>query len=185
MEKVADRHSEWIKMSLKFAPSSIAEDIVQAAYIRLMKYADADKIIFDDGRVNTSYVWRAIYSEALEFHKKNDRIRSKMPTESLDEPKQYLDGRYLDPEEEALDEAQAAWNRLLAKIDEEVKTWNFYEQKLFFLYKDNPFSLRQLGKEVEISWVSVHHTITKCKKIIKDKFWEDFEDYKNGDFHLI
>ena len=42
-----------------------------------------------------------------------------------------------------------------------------------------------MAKETNISSVNIFHTLKKGKNIIRDKFEEDYEDYKNGDYDLI
>ena len=45
--------------------------------------------------------------------------------------------------------------------------------------------MRKLAKETHISVTSIFNSCKNYKDIIKSKFGEDFEDYLNGDFHLI
>jgi hypothetical protein len=42
-----------------------------------------------------------------------------------------------------------------------------------------------MSGETNISSTNIFHTLKKGKNIIKDKFLEDYQDYKNGDYDLI
>jgi hypothetical protein len=42
-----------------------------------------------------------------------------------------------------------------------------------------------MAKDTKISFVNIFHTLKKGKNIMKDKFGEDYEDYKNEDYDLI
>ena len=42
-----------------------------------------------------------------------------------------------------------------------------------------------MARETEISSVNIFHTLKKGKNIMNQKFAEDYEDFKNGDFDLI
>ena len=45
LKEVAKHHKEWIKTVTALGGGSYSEDIVQEMYIKLYKYADANKII--------------------------------------------------------------------------------------------------------------------------------------------
>jgi hypothetical protein len=42
-----------------------------------------------------------------------------------------------------------------------------------------------MSEHTKISWVSLFHTIKKCKRKIKENLKEDIEDYKNKDYDKI
>ena len=45
LEKVAERHTEWVNIIKGFGEYEYAEDLVQECYITLYKYANEEKII--------------------------------------------------------------------------------------------------------------------------------------------
>ena len=45
--------------------------------------------------------------------------------------------------------------------------------------------MRKLSKDSNISVTSIFNSCKNYKQILNTKFVEDFQDYINGDFHLI
>ena len=99
---------------------------------------------------------------------------------------------YLDDEEtkqqveyiDSLDE-QVAYNKICTLIDDHIDNWRWYERILFLLYRDSGLSIRGIAAETGISWVSIYHTLKAAKQELKEKFGEDYDDYKNDDYELI
>jgi len=88
------------------------------------------------------------------------------------------------PDDSQMDE-QLAFHKICTMIDEHIEGWRWYEKKLFTLYRDTDLSIRAIAKETNISWVSIFNTLKHAKKEIKNKFKEDYEDYKNKDYDRI
>jgi hypothetical protein len=70
-------------------------------------------------------------------------------------------------------------------ITETVKSWHWYDQMLFNLYRDSGLSYRQISAVTGISFKSIYSTITNCKKSLKHEVKEHYEDYINQDYELI
>jgi predicted DNA-binding protein YlxM (UPF0122 family) len=82
-------------------------------------------------------------------------------------------------------EKEEAYYKLLMKIQDEVDSWHWYDQKLFEVYKDTDLSIRDIAKETTISSSSIFNTLKNCKAKIREAVGEEYEDYKNTDFELI
>jgi hypothetical protein len=82
-------------------------------------------------------------------------------------------------------EEQEAYNDICLLIDEEIENWNWYDRKLFKLYRDNDFSMRDIAKETNISLISIFHSIKNYKEILKDKFQQDYQNYITNDYNNI
>ena len=80
---------------------------------------------------------------------------------------------------------QIAFNKLCQLIDNEVESWEWYNKKLFKLYRDSNLSIRGIAQETNISWVSIFNSLKNAKNKIKNKFQEDWDDYENNDFESI
>ncbi len=78
-----------------------------------------------------------------------------------------------------------AYNDICLMIDEEIENWHFYDKKLFKLYRDTDFSMRDIAKETTISLISIFHSIKNYKSILKDKFQQDYDDYINNDYSNV
>ena len=78
-----------------------------------------------------------------------------------------------------------AFERLLSRISGEMSSWHRYDRILSEKYFKSDYSLRDLADGTGISLTSIFNTIKTNKKILKNKFAEDWEDFKNGDYHKI
>lgn len=175
LNKVAERHNEWINIVNSFGEYDLAEDIVQEAYIVLYKYANEEKIIKDDivSRGYMFFTLRTTWLQYLNTKKKIKKVR-------LDDDEVYI--QIQDYSE--MDE-QIGYNELTKKIDKHVEHWRWYDKTLFKLYSNTDMSIRKIAKETNISWVSIFNTLKKCKNELKELFKEDYEDFKNEDYDRI
>ena len=172
---VAKQHDEWVDIVKSFGETRYAEDIVQEAYIALYKYAVPENVM-EDGRIRRGYMFFTLRSLYYQFYNK----RKKVNKISLDSEENFLQL----PDESNLAE-QEAFHKICTMIDEQMEDWNWYNRKLFKLYRDTDLSIRKIASETHISWVSIFNTLKNCKEEIRKNLSEHYEDYKNGDFERI
>jgi hypothetical protein len=60
-------------------------------------------------------------------------------------------------------------NNIDAQIDEVLNKMYWFDRKLFNLYRKEKHTIRSLSKATKISHVTVHKTISKCKKLLAKK----------------
>ena len=171
LEELSKHHEEWIKMVNKFGEFNYAEDFVQSMYLRVDHYTAYDKVI-QNGKVNKGYVWcvlRSMYFTHLAEKKRNQRV-------SIGE------GFLI---EDRVNEVDENYGVLLYKIDNEMKTWDWYDTMLFKLYKDKDLSMRDIAEETNISLSSIFNTIKNCKQRLRDNVGEDYQDFINEDYELL
>ena len=175
LAKVAERHNEWIRIIESFGEYDFAEDLVQQCYLTLYKYADEKKII-KNGVVSRGYLYFTLRSLYFQYYNSKRKIN-----------KVYLDDEEYTEEIQNLDtlDEQVAYNEICILIDEHIDNWRWYERRLFILYRDSGLSIRGIAAETNISWVSIYNTLKTAKEELKEKFGEDYDDYKNNDFELI
>ena len=82
-------------------------------------------------------------------------------------------------------EEQEAYHRLCLLVDEVSQDWTWYNRKLFKPYSTTDLSIRKIAANTSISWVSIYNTLKNCKKDIKEKLNEDWDDLKNKDYDRI
>jgi DNA-directed RNA polymerase specialized sigma24 family protein len=173
LNQVAQHHKEWIKIINSFGEYDYAEDIVQETYIALYKYADATKIIDASGNVRKGYVFFTLKSLFFQYYNKKMKVNKV----SIDEQFTLFDDSNLDEHE--------AYNNICLLIDEEIKNWHWYDEKLFKLYRDSDMSMRDIAKETNISLISIFNSIKNYKEILNTKFNKDYQDYINNDYNGI
>jgi|TARA_R110002049_G_scaffold220827_1_gene392380 hypothetical protein len=197
--KIYRYHKEWIAMTESLGGGLYSEDIVMEAYIKLDKYNCEHKII-KNGKVSKGYMYFVLRSLFVDYIRQANKIK-KVNIDVL----YTLSGKtwFIDPSSASATQRglkqnaekvhydsenvkkEYAYGRICSKIDNEIKTWHWYDKKMFELYKDTPLTIRAMSGETNISSTNIFHTLKKGKKIIKDKFLEDYQDYKNGDYDLI
>lgn len=186
MELLSKYHNLWISMGLSMGiPQHLVEDIVQEMYLRLNKYVkNPEKIMYNETDVNKFYVYitiKNLYNDYLKERSRNQVIR-------LDDIEVTYEIVEPTPEGQlkAEIEKQKAEERLVDMIQQEVSSWDrWYDQKLFKVYYETDISMRKLSADTNISVTSIFNSCKNYKQILNTKLAEDFQDYINGDFHLI
>ena len=172
---VASQHEDWIKIVNGFGEFNYAEDIVQEAYIRLIKYAKPYNII-KNNKVSRGYMFFTLRSLYFQYYHSKRKIQKI----SIDDEENFLQIA----DETNLEEHEA-FNRVCTLIDEVAEDWTWFDRKLFKLYRDTDLSIRKIATETNISWVSIFNTLKNCKTDVQSKLGETYEDYKNEDYDRI
>ena len=182
LKEVAKHHKEWVQTCRAIGGGNFAEDIVQEMYIKLYKYANAEKII-KNGILQKGYVFFALKSIIYTLAKEKSLILK----ENIENHHIADDTDY--EEEQAFFRFNEKINKYLKTLENKSKTENneryWYDGKMFQMYKDSNLSMRKLAELSGISFVSIFHTLKNVKKDLRKNFQEDWEDYLNGDYDKI
>jgi DNA-directed RNA polymerase specialized sigma24 family protein len=173
LAKVAQHHDEWVKVIHTFGEYDYAEDIVQESYIALYKYADADKLLDLQGEVRKGYMYFTLRSLFYQYYNKKKKVNKV----NFDDQWELFDDSNI--------EEHKAYNDICLLIDEEIKNWDWYDRKLFKLYRDSDMSMRDIAKETNISLISIFNSIKNYKIILKEKFEKDYQDYITNDYNMM
>jgi DNA-directed RNA polymerase specialized sigma24 family protein len=175
LKEVAKHHKEWVRTCKALGGGDFSEDIVQEMYIKLWKYASAEKII-KDGILQKGYVFFALRSVLYALKSEQKLVYKEEINDDLLEDK-------TDHEEE---EAFEKFCGLIdSYLDEREKGKNWYATKVFQIYRETNLSMRKMAKLSNISWVSIFHTLKNVKQDLRNEFQEDWDDYQNGDYDKI
>lgn len=175
LELLSKRHSEWVYMAMYVGcPEHYAEDVVQEVYLKLYKHRKNIhvKLVGNDGDVNKSYMFISI----------KNMVADVMTRETKDV---NYDEFYTQAYEQPNMEKEMAFNRLMNKIKVEVDSWENYHKILFKTYAMTDLTMRSLGEGTGRGLNHIFNNIAICKAELKEKFSEDFEDFKNGDYDKI
>lgn len=184
LELLSKNHSTWIAMGLSIGiPRHLVEDFIHEMYLRLNKYVgDPKKIMYNKKEVNKFYIYVTLKNLWGDYAKAKGRHKI-IRIDDYEVNFEIVDAA---PEDNVNYSKQKAEDKMLNKIKTEVESWeHWYDRKLFKVYYETDISMRKLAKETNISVTSIFNSCKNYKDIIKSKFGEDFEDYINGDFHLI
>ena len=182
LSKLAGKHQRWVGLvrSMGCNPS-VVEDVVQDAYLKVWKYLEKGKnLTYGEDDVNDFYMYMTLRSVYFDGKKKKNVVNSEVKD-------QEIMNRAINNlvSEEVSDLESVAFERLVAKIHEEVNTWEFYHRNVFIAYFTSGLSLDKLSKDIGIGRSSLYNSIRKYREVIRGLFNEDAEDYFNGDYHLI
>lgn len=186
MELLSKYHKLWISMGLSMGvPQHLVEDIVQEMYLRLNKYVkNPKKIMYNKTDINKFYVYitiKNLYNDYLKERNRHQIVRLDDIEVTYEIVEPTTEGQL-----KAEREKQEAEEKLIDMIQDEVSSWDrWYDQKLFKIYYETDISMRKLSKDTNISVTSIFNSCKNYKQILNTKFAEDFQDYINGDFHLI
>lgn len=171
MEKIAQLHKDWVGIVRSFGAGDMSEDIVQDTYLRILRLNYADKFVA--GEVNHGYMWLTLRSVYFDYLRANKNMEVS------------IEKFYSIPSEEKNPFKDSASLSLSEKIENEIDSWHWYDAIMFRVYKDSGLSMREISKKSGISLSSIFLTIKTCKKNLKRKVGEDYQDYLNEDFELI
>jgi hypothetical protein len=166
LEKVAEYQDYLVELASVF-DSEFAEDIVQEFYLLLHKYKVTEEQMFTNGKLNRGYCFIIIRNIHFQIYNVKKRITK---CELNEEIYNMVDDFDLEKE---LD-----WNEFRTKAESEVNNWDWYDKKLFSIYRDSNISIRGLAKETGISFVSIFHSLKKHKEKLKELLKEDYDNLK-------
>jgi len=166
LEKVSQYQDYLVELASVF-DSDFAEDIVQEFYLLLHKYKVTEEQMFTNGKLNRGYCFIIIRNIHFQIYNVKKRITK---CELNEEIYNMVDDFDLEKE---LD-----WNEFRIKAETEVNNWDWYDKKLFSIYRDTDISIRGLAKETGISFVSIFHSLKKHKEKLKELLKEDYDNLK-------
>ena len=191
LKELSKRNDEWIKIAYSICKDKhLSKDLVQKMYMRMRKYITAPEKIKKDGKINSLYVYVTIKN--LFYQYKNKKNKNKFieykDFDSYDESNTYeFNTDYTSSYEDDVDilNMEKANKIIMDNIESEIKTWHWYDEKLFRLYYFTNKSLRQIASETKISLTSIYNSCKNYKEIIENKFGEDILDFFNKDYDKI
>jgi predicted DNA-binding protein YlxM (UPF0122 family) len=83
-------------------------------------------------------------------------------------------------DEGSAEEREEAMQVLVHSIWTEVKTWNWYDEKLMTIYIKQEMSMRELSDETKISLSSIFNTLKNGKQRIKTNCKEAYDTWKEA-----
>ena len=156
-----------------------AEDIVQSMYLRIHRLVtDEKKIMYTDDEVNRFFVYVTLKNMFVDYikAKKKYTFFEYLETDDLQDDSELDDLEF---------NQQEAFHNLVDSISNEILDWERYDIILSSLYFKTNMSLRDIANGSGISLTSIYNSIKNYKHALNNKFIEDYQDYLNGDFHLI
>tara|TARA_R110000782_G_scaffold165863_1_gene257860 strand:+ start:659 stop:1159 length:501 start_codon:yes stop_codon:yes gene_type:complete len=159
IENLYLKHKIWIKIVKSFGcNNSIAEDIVQEMYIKIiLKIKDGLDIKYNENEINYFYIFRTLNSLYIDLKRKNKNIY-KMDIEHISEKllasKVFILEQELDYEEK------------YKLVEKELDKLYWYDKKVFEIINGGE-SIASLSRKTHIAYYSLYNTYTKVKIKLK------------------
>jgi DNA-directed RNA polymerase specialized sigma24 family protein len=168
---LSKHHKEWLNIVRLFGDNEFAEDIVQDVYLKVHQYNYYEKILID-GEPNRALMWILLRNTTYKANKtaSNDLSIDNVCDLSVEELEL--------PKHESLE-------LIYDRVEYEISRWDWYDQKLWKIYRDERKPMRQISDETGISLKSIFLTIKSCKERIRQSVGEDYADFLNEEFELI
>jgi DNA-directed RNA polymerase specialized sigma24 family protein len=186
IELLSKHHSEYIEMAKAIAGNHVnvknyAEDYVQLAYMRLMRYDDLyDKVISAKGKVQKGYVFFVLRSIIINDIKKKSNLNFNYIGDQYDFEEVFM---HVDtPREKRKVALERLESLMLEKLKQHV---HWFDYELFNTYLTSGKSFKAIAAESGIGLRTIYLSIKKSKLIIAEHLHEDYLDFINGDFDLI
>lgn len=142
-----------------------AEDLLQEVYLHLLEMKDLQKIIYNETDLNLFYTYKIIKSKFLN----NEKSKKKIDKISL---KEELVESHAD-EEYNLD-SDSITEMLLELVKDTLdKDLHWFDSKLFITYIEEEHSIQSLHEATKISKNSIFNSLSKTKKLIRQKAKEN------------
>jgi len=164
-------HKEWLNIVRLFGDNELAEDIVQDVYLKVHDYNYYEKIVID-GEPNRALMWILLRNTT---YRENKIAPNDLSIEVV---------RHLSTDDLNLLKHEVR-DFIYDRVEEVVSTWDWYDQKLWKIYKDEGKSIRKISQDTGISVRSIFETLKHCKNRIREEVGEDYQDYLNNDLELI
>ena len=159
-------------------PGIDPKDVVSNVFLVIMERSrdGQDNFINDDGTLNFFYVYRSCVNTSIKLSNLAKKIKKK-PIED------YINKIVLDQTEETA--RQIAEYNIYENMMEIIDDMHWYDQKLLQLNIDKGYSMRKISRMTTITNSSIKNSIKNAKETIKGITEEDYQDYRNGDYHHI
>tara|TARA_R100000773_G_scaffold44371_1_gene45284 strand:- start:178 stop:762 length:585 start_codon:yes stop_codon:yes gene_type:complete len=191
LNELSKRNKEWHRIALSICKDEhLANDLVQKMYLRMRRYITDPEKIKVDGKINSLYIYvtiKNLFYQHKNKKKKNIFLEYK-DYDAFDDNNTYEHNTDMTSSyEEEIDvvNMEKANEIIMNNIENEIKTWHWYDEKLFRLYYFTNKSLRQIASETKISLTSIYNSCKNYKNIIEEKFGEDIIDFFNKDYDKI
>ena len=184
LEKLGRNHSIWVKMVIGMGCKlDVAEDIVQEMYLRMHRLIqDESKIMYNDEEVNKFFVYVTLKNMYMDYLKAKNRFTVFEFREDDDPDKMNLDEYIADDVD---NDEQRGFENMVNSIVDEMSNWPRYDVILANIYLKTNYSLRDISNGSGISLTSIFNSVKGYRAKLKERLMEDYEDYLNGDWHLI
>jgi len=157
IEKIYNRHNEWVYMVSKYGCNrDTAEDIVQEMYLRLIVYLRKtnNDITYNDD-VNLYFIARTLKSIFIDHIRKEKRN----PVDPFDE--RLI--QYIEVEQDDI----INFDQRYEKIQKALSKMYWFDKKVYEIIESG-VKVSELSEKTTIPYYTIYNTYNRVKKILKN-----------------
>ena len=154
-------------------------DIIQEMYLKIHSMKNPEKVLFGSDDVNIFYIWKTL--KTLYF----DHLKSQGKMVCLDEDWDIENTVLFEQEDSDVIAENLAFERLIDKIDADIKIFDDYNRKIWNVYSRLGYSMQKISDGMGVSKTAIFNTIDGHRDLLREWHKEDYEDYINKDYDKI
>lgn len=182
IELLAQHHSEYVDMVKSIAGNNnkvkrYAEDYVQDAYLKLLRYDDLYSKVVKNEKVSKGYMFFCLRSIVLNdlISKKNNFVQ---PYTDLSIQDLTFDETILDePTDEYKDAIEFIESKMYSVVDDNM---HWFDAKLFRTYLSDGKTFKQLSQETGLGIQTIHRAMKRVKLTIAKELHDDYNKFINN-----
>lgn len=155
---ISKQHNKWVQIVRSFGMHNYPEDIVQNMYLKIHKWQGKydNSIMYNESEINEYFIFKVLRNLFLDYHKTKKIVIDR----TFYEPSISDISKYISKHE---------FEERLKIVQNEIKTWHLYDQKIYELIFLENKSMLELSKQTGIDYYSIYRSVKKIKKILIDK----------------
>lgn len=154
---IAKQHKKWTNIVRSFGMHNYAEDIVQNMYLKIHKWNGKydNSIMYNETEINEYFIFKVLRNLFLDYHRKKKVVYNEIYEPSISDISKYI--------------SKFEYQQRLDIIQNEIKSWHIYDQKIYELIFLENKSMLELSKQTGIDYYSIYRSVKKIKKILIEK----------------
>lgn len=178
-------HSDYVDMVKAIAGNNMtvrnyAEDYVQEAYLRLMRYEDLyDKVIDSETeKVSKGYVFFVLRSIVINDIKKKSNLDYSFMGDEYDMEEKYMLVEEFDAQRQAEDELEQKMFRLLDKaVADPTSDIEWFDSAVFKKYCTTRKSYKTISEESGVGNRTIYLSMKRCRLYIAEQLYDDYKAF--------
>lgn len=155
---ISKQHNKWVQIVRSFGMHNYPEDIVQNMYLKIHQWQGKydNSIMYNETEINEYFIFKVLRNLFLDYHKTKKIVIDR----TFYEPSISDISKYISKHE---------FEERLKIVQNEIKTWHLYDQKIYELIFLENKSMLELSKQTGIDYYSIYRSVKKIKKILMQK----------------
>jgi DNA-directed RNA polymerase specialized sigma24 family protein len=177
-------HKDYVDMARAIAGNNMsvrnyAEDYVQEAYLRLLRYDDLyDKVIGAEEKVSKGYVFFVLRSIIINDLKKKSNLKYSFMGDEYDMEEKYMLVEEFDEQRQAEDELEQKMFTLLDRaVADPTCEIEWFDAAVFKKYCTTRKSYKTISEESGVGNRTIYLSMKRCRLYIAEHLYDDYKEF--------